>query len=51
MTIERRLEGGFFIREWAANEPIIRIIVEIPSFDEFCTFAGGFGEEINENHG
>lgn len=50
MAIERRLEGGFFIREWSTNEPIIRIIVEIPSFDEFCALAGSFGEEIDEDH-
>lgn len=51
MTIERRLEGGFFIREWSSNESIIRIIVKIPSFDEFCAFTGCFGEEIDEDHG
>lgn len=50
MTIERRLEGGFLIREWPTNELIIRIIVEIPSFNEFCAFTGSFGEEIDEDH-
>jgi hypothetical protein len=50
MTIKSCFYSSFFIWKWTANERIIIIRIEIPSFNKFCAFAGCFVEEIDENH-